>query len=398
MCCGGVKRLDGMACEIKRMFVAPEARGRGAARILLEALEDRARELGYVTARLDTGPRQPHARALYESAGYERDRQLQRQSGGEFLRRAAALAGACAASYDRGVRFRLGIDGLLCDLGCSMTSVTPYGLCDYRCAYCVTGVQGASRPVATADHAVKLLRKHLAEAESPPILLLGALSDAYPTAEAEFGVTRAIVSELVAAGVPFAITTKSTIILRDLDLLVAHGERAYVQISICSVDDEVLRSIDPGAPSGVERFAVIDELRRARVRVGLNLLPWIPDVSDTAAIVKRVADDVEVVVGPLSFGIDNDRRRLLGRTFTRDEVWRRYWAEYERFGHIANTSWVAPSMPPEENNPIHRLPRRRRPGETPPGTDGWADEWRTSAPEWAAPARAAVPAAAHPGG
>jgi GNAT superfamily N-acetyltransferase len=68
---GGLKRLgDGLA-EIKRMYVAPAARSRGLARRLLAALEDAARDLGYARVRLDTGPAQPHARALYLSAGYE---------------------------------------------------------------------------------------------------------------------------------------------------------------------------------------------------------------------------------------------------------------------------------------------------------------------------------------
>ena len=70
ICCGGLKRLDAEACELKRMYVIPQARGRGVARILLGALEDRARELGYGIARLDTGPKQLGAQHLYESAGY----------------------------------------------------------------------------------------------------------------------------------------------------------------------------------------------------------------------------------------------------------------------------------------------------------------------------------------
>ena len=70
--CGGVKRWEGSTGEIKRMYVVPEARSRGHARRLLEALEAAARELGYARVRLDTGPRQPHALALYESAGFER--------------------------------------------------------------------------------------------------------------------------------------------------------------------------------------------------------------------------------------------------------------------------------------------------------------------------------------
>jgi GNAT superfamily N-acetyltransferase len=68
---GGIKRLNDGLGEIKRMFVVPEARGRGLSRALLGALEDAARQLGYARVRLDTGVKQPIARALYESSGYE---------------------------------------------------------------------------------------------------------------------------------------------------------------------------------------------------------------------------------------------------------------------------------------------------------------------------------------
>ena len=67
---GGVKRLaDGLG-EIKRMFVVPEARGNGHARVLLAALEDAARELGYTRVRLDTGRFQTEAERLYRTSGY----------------------------------------------------------------------------------------------------------------------------------------------------------------------------------------------------------------------------------------------------------------------------------------------------------------------------------------
>jgi GNAT superfamily N-acetyltransferase len=70
ICCGGIKRLSDAACEIKRMFVTPDARGRGAGRELLSALEEAARGLGYGVARLDTGPRQPQAERIYRNSGY----------------------------------------------------------------------------------------------------------------------------------------------------------------------------------------------------------------------------------------------------------------------------------------------------------------------------------------
>ena len=70
ICVGGIKRLPDGACEIKRMYVVPQTRGRGVAKALLAALEDEARALGYTVARLDTGPHQPHAERMYREAGY----------------------------------------------------------------------------------------------------------------------------------------------------------------------------------------------------------------------------------------------------------------------------------------------------------------------------------------
>jgi GNAT superfamily N-acetyltransferase len=70
VCCGGIKRLPDGACEVKKMFVATAARGRGVARALLVELERQARDRGYAVARLDTGPRQTRAQRMYERAGY----------------------------------------------------------------------------------------------------------------------------------------------------------------------------------------------------------------------------------------------------------------------------------------------------------------------------------------
>ncbi len=71
--CGAVRPLPEGAAEIgeiKRVYVAPEARGTGVAREILRALEGWARTRGYRVARLETGLRQPGALRLYETAGY----------------------------------------------------------------------------------------------------------------------------------------------------------------------------------------------------------------------------------------------------------------------------------------------------------------------------------------
>jgi GNAT superfamily N-acetyltransferase len=67
---GGLRRLGPEVCEIKRMYVVPEARGRGHGRRVLEALEAAALRLGYRRARLDTAQSMTTAMGLYESAGY----------------------------------------------------------------------------------------------------------------------------------------------------------------------------------------------------------------------------------------------------------------------------------------------------------------------------------------
>jgi GNAT superfamily N-acetyltransferase len=69
--CGGVKRLDDSSAELKRIYLAPEARGHGLGRRLLAELERYAQSLGYAQLRLDTGDRQPEALGLFLSAGYE---------------------------------------------------------------------------------------------------------------------------------------------------------------------------------------------------------------------------------------------------------------------------------------------------------------------------------------
>jgi GNAT superfamily N-acetyltransferase len=68
--CGAIKRLAPGLGEIKRMWIAPELRGLGAGRRLLEALEGCAVALALHTLRLDTSAPLCEALALYRAAGY----------------------------------------------------------------------------------------------------------------------------------------------------------------------------------------------------------------------------------------------------------------------------------------------------------------------------------------
>jgi putative acetyltransferase len=68
--CGAIKEFSAEAIEIKRMYTAPEGRGKGIATAVLTELEKWAAELSYKTCVLETGRRQPEAIKLYKKNGY----------------------------------------------------------------------------------------------------------------------------------------------------------------------------------------------------------------------------------------------------------------------------------------------------------------------------------------
>lgn len=68
--CGGVRRLGDNVAELKRLYVDPDARGLGLGQLMMEAMEDAARRIGYTTVRLDTNRALEEAQHLFAALGY----------------------------------------------------------------------------------------------------------------------------------------------------------------------------------------------------------------------------------------------------------------------------------------------------------------------------------------
>lgn len=68
--CGAFKQIQADTVEVKRMYILPDHRSKGLATKVLTALEEWAKEEGFITSVLETGKRQPEAIALYQKNGY----------------------------------------------------------------------------------------------------------------------------------------------------------------------------------------------------------------------------------------------------------------------------------------------------------------------------------------
>ena len=83
-------------------------------------------------------------------------------------------------------------------------------------------------------------------------------------------------------GHPVSLITKSTMVLRDLDLLAEMGNRnlCSVAMSVTTLDDELKRRLEPRTASPNARLRAIKELASAGVRVDLMVAPVIPSIND----------------------------------------------------------------------------------------------------------------------
>lgn len=119
---------------------------------------------------------------------------------------------------------------------------------------------------------------------------LGTATDPYQQLEGKLGVTRSILEVLQKYGVPCSITTRSPLILRDLDLL-QQMKISSVHISISTLDEAVWRCTEPASPHPRQRLRMVAKLVEAGVSAGVFLAPIIPYVTDGEETVEEVVQE-----------------------------------------------------------------------------------------------------------
>ncbi|MBL8763913.1 MAG: PA0069 family radical SAM protein [Phycisphaerae bacterium] len=172
-------------------------------------------------------------------------------------------------------------------------TINPYRGCEHGCIYCYarpgheylgmsSGLDFETRIMAKLD-APEILRRELARPSwsGEPIVLSG-VTDPYQPIESKLGLTRRILEICVEHFQPLAFITKSSLILRDLDLLDRLRERQAVRVSVSltTLDPALAAAMEPRAASPAGRLRTIETLARAGIPVNVMTAPIIPAIND----------------------------------------------------------------------------------------------------------------------
>ncbi len=112
---------------------------------------------------------------------------------------------------------------------------------------------------------------------------IGGVCDSYQPIEEKLQIMPEILKLMIKYKTPIIISTKSSLILRDLDLIKKLSKITYVNIActIITVDDNLRRIIEPGSSLIIERFKVLDQIKKhTNACTGIHIMPIIPFLTD----------------------------------------------------------------------------------------------------------------------
>jgi DNA repair photolyase len=175
-------------------------------------------------------------------------------------------------------------------------TVNPYRGCTHACVYCFArqthtyldldaGIDFDTRVVVKVN-VVEVLRRELASPRwSREHVALGTNVDPYQRAEGRYRLMPGILAALRDASTPFSVLSKGTLVLGDLGLLADCAERVEVSVavSVGSVDRDLARLVEPGAPPPQARLDACAALSEAGLGCGVLMAPVLPHLTDSAS-------------------------------------------------------------------------------------------------------------------
>ncbi len=182
-------------------------------------------------------------------------------------------------------------------------TVNPYRGCSHACSYCFarpthhylglgTG-EDFERRIVVKVNAVERVRAELrARSWAGDHVAMGTDTDPYQHAEGKYHLTRGIIGVLAEARNPFSILTKSTLVLRDADVLAAAAARTDVSVSfsVGTLDRGVWKLTEPGTPPPDKRIEALRRLSEAGISCGVLVAPVLPGLSDGDGQIEEVVE------------------------------------------------------------------------------------------------------------
>lgn len=173
-------------------------------------------------------------------------------------------------------------------------ALNPYRGCGHACVYCYApsvihwdkGKWGEL--VEVKVNLPRILSKEL-RTRKRGVVGLGTVTDPYQTAENKYEITRRCLELLLRHDFPVCIQTKSSLVLRDADLLKKFSN-IEVGITLTSLDDSVREKLEIGASSVDERLRALNELGKNGINTWVFLGPVMPYITDVEALVEAIAE------------------------------------------------------------------------------------------------------------
>jgi len=190
------------------------------------------------------------------------------------------------------------------DLHFSWT-INPYRGCEHGCIYCYarpgheylamsSGLDFETRIFAKHDAPRLLEIELMRKSWKGEAIMLSGVTDPYQPVERSLQITRRILEVCVRFRQPISIITKSKLILRDLDLLLALHQHGAVScaVSLTTLDPQFASKMEPRAASPQSRLEVIRTLASHGIPVTVMTAPIIPRINDAElpALLKAAAE------------------------------------------------------------------------------------------------------------
>jgi DNA repair photolyase len=232
-------------------------------------------------------------------ASPERARQL------NLLARSAAAAPLHSAGHlteYRPVQTRTIISKVQSRRGLPFThAINPYRGCEFACRYCYARYahefiemtpEDFERKIFFKENAGWLVQQELSHLKPNTEIALGTATDPWQPIERRQRITRSILEAFTrTSGLGLGIVTKSTMILRDIELLraIALRHKLTVHLTVTTMDTALARILEPRAPRPDLRIWTLRRLREAGIRAGILCSPVMPGITDSRKSLEAVA-------------------------------------------------------------------------------------------------------------